>query len=139
MFRIELKPVFDRSTDGARMGQISIGDFTEEFSVIWTDTMPAAPEKHWRKALENLIGGTEAVALLASPNRAWIAYRVGNDVFVQDQLIGAQEWPGSIDALGQLTNAPVRKTISEDGQKISEWRTSIHEIKTFLASVNRSA
>jgi hypothetical protein len=124
MFEIDLLPPDQLGADGQRLGRITIGDFSELFACYpITGTIDDLPAD-WRNALTRLVDGATYVALIHDPRFAWFIYRDGGSCFVQQIL--------SPD--GTFDSHSVRETETEDGERISEWTTSLDAISEFLAA-----
>jgi hypothetical protein len=121
--------------DQATHGRIVIGDFTESFLVVPLSTnmhVRALPHL-WQRELQRIVNGSLSAALATQPGRAWILYRVGNDVFVQeclDVIEGSEGEPAMSEAMRR--SPPPRQTVSVDGEPISEWRTTVQAIERFV-------
>lgn len=120
--------------EGSRLGRIVIGDFSERFAlapappVPTVEGLPAA----WRLGLARLLTAEDATAVLRTdPMQAWVLYREGSVVHIQQHLL-VPGWEGELDAKGSVVRPPPRETLTEDGDPISEWRTSIDAIRAFL-------
>ena len=118
MFSIRLLPESERGLEGETLGEITVGDFTERFAYFGS----ASPELDWKALLQALLDGQPAVVLVHDPRFAWVVYREGDLCFVQQQL--------SLD--GQFNDLLSRQTTTEDGERISEWRTTLHAIRQFV-------
>ena len=124
MFAIHLLPPSKRGGDGERLGRITIGDFTELFAChpprgASIRSMPA----RWRRQLRRLVRGeTSAVALVHDPRFAWIVYRVRHRCYIQQSLF--------LD--GDFSHIEPRCTHSDEGQRVSEWSTSIDDVTSFI-------
>jgi hypothetical protein len=141
LFRIEpLEP-----EEGALpRGRIQISRFVEDFELdeSWD---PPTYARHWRAELARLVAGAPAVALTtwAAPSselanrRAWVLYRAGEMVFVREHLFPAGELPVEVSAEGAILTILPRSALSEDGDRISEWRTTIQAIRDFLGTQPR--
>lgn len=83
MFAIRLLPPSTRGGDGERLGQITIGRFTEMFGCH-----PARGQSvrsmasRWRAQLRRLVGGDEPAVALDTGGAAWILYRVGKRCYM---------------------------------------------------------
>lgn len=124
MFEIALLPPDQLGPDGQRLGRITIGDFTERFACHVVNGTVDQLNVDWRKALAQLVAGASCVALVHDPRFAWLVYRDADTCFVQQKL--------SLDGEFDL-NTP-RQTVSDDGDRISEWPISLQAISEFLAS-----
>src|SRR5688572_18464438 len=116
MFRIRLVP--ELGPDGERLGEITVGSFTERFSVY----AEASATSKWKQELQALLAGAPVVALVHDPRFAWVIYREGDSCFIQQRM--------SLD--GTFDNLLPRRRASDDGAKVSEWRTSVEEILRFV-------
>ena len=122
---------------GNRLGEIRIGDFVERFAVRPLqgshDDMAAA----WLVELRRLAAGAAAVGLATSPGWLWVLYRFGDVVVVQQHLT-VRDWEGKLSASGVLTRAPPYRSTSEDGERISEWQTTVAAVRAFLDDEQRT-
>jgi hypothetical protein len=64
--------------------------------------------------------------------RAWILYREGDRVFVQDRLFVGPESQPTFDEDEHLLRIEPRTTTSGDGTPISEWSINLSSIEDFL-------
>jgi hypothetical protein len=120
MFAIRLLPPTQVGLDGQRRGEIVVGDFRETFACHSDDF--AGLEDGWRERLRALVEGESAVTLRHDPRFAWIVYREGAACYVQQRL--------SVD--GSFANVLPRVTMTEDGDAVSEWATSLAAVEQFL-------
>jgi len=122
MFAIRVLPQSQADSDGQRLGEITIGDFREQFAC--NPVVGAIEEMgaQWRQQLIRLFQGEPAVALVRDPRFAWIIYREGDQCFLQEKL--------SID--GNFRNIDPRRTLTEDGHSVSEWTTTALAIREFI-------
>lgn len=118
MFAIRLLPTSECGPTGERMGEITVGDFTERFVCLDQDLI----EVVWKSQLQDLLNEKLAIALVFDPRAAWIVYRQGDLCFVQQQV--------SLD--GQFNKLMPRETKSDDGVQVSEWSTTTMAIRQFL-------
>jgi hypothetical protein len=104
------------------LGEIVVGDFRERFSCYPTggtaDDLAAA----WRAELAALTRGESVAVLRHAPRFAWLIYRDGDECFVQQRF--------STD--GTFRDILPRITMTEDGDVVSEWVTSVAAIRRFL-------
>lgn len=124
MFDIRVLPVTQLGPDGERLGEITVGEFTERFACHGHAKPVDEFENLWRHELLGLIDGESAVALVHDPRFAWIVYRVGLRCYVQQKL----------SPTGAFADLEPRRTHTEDGERISEWATSLVEIQRYLAA-----
>jgi hypothetical protein len=92
-------------------GKIVIGDFQETFAASLASWAREDYNPHWRKALEKLISGT---------------------VYVQNHVLFFGQLTQPLSPERPWDSVRDRQLIDEEGQKISEWTTTVDEIKYFL-------
>ncbi|WP_420809079.1 hypothetical protein [Amycolatopsis suaedae] len=63
----------------------------------------------------------------------WPLYRAGEVVYVHDNLIIPDELSSPFDLERPWQSIPERTVVDEDGNAVSEWVTSMGEIRDFLA------
>jgi len=126
------------------VGQITIGDFTEEFIISLKFASIDDYTKQWHKALTEILKEKTAVVLMQclvpkgidSFRRAWILYREEKNIYVQENLFPADLHNIKYDEKGVPINIPIREIISEDGDQISEWEMSTKDVYYFLEDIN---
>ena len=118
MFSIRILPPEASEPDGPPLGEITIGDFTESFACYPADSR----EAKWREQLQALVDGKAVALLVHDPRFAWVLFREGDVCFVQQKL--------SLD--GTFTDIGGRTLVTEDGDPVSEWSTSVSDIRAFL-------
>jgi hypothetical protein len=121
MFTIRLLPPDRLGGDGERLGEIVVGDFREGFACHLAGSVPNL-EANWRAELEALICGEPVAVLRHDPRFAWVVYREGGECFVQQRL--------SLD--GSFGGLLPRVVVTEDGDAVSTWATSVAAIRQFL-------
>ncbi len=87
----------------------------------------------WSDELRLLVGGVPAVALPTASNMAWVLYRFGSEALVQHMLMLPGVGP-TLSRDGKVGDIPAHAAISEDGERISEWATTIEAISAFVAA-----
>ncbi len=130
MFSIRLLPEDQVTDDGARIGEIVIDAFRERFACHQVDVPMERMESSWRRALQRLVDGEGegAVALVHDPRFAWIVYRMDSQCAIQQKF----------SCTGEFGRIPPRRTQTESGENISEWRLDIGSIRRFLNSTPSS-
>jgi hypothetical protein len=123
-------------------GRILIGDFSERFVASLADWSPADYETHWLESARRILSGQVRSAFVTSfvgPDKApnltwWPSYRVGDVVYVQNQLLFYQQLqqPFTPDRLYECVKE--RETVSEDGEEISEWEMPLNWLADFATS-----
>ncbi|MEU1536245.1 hypothetical protein [Streptomyces fagopyri] len=124
-------------------GKIVVGDFTETFPMDLTFWDAEHYEQSWAKALRRLeeadVATSCLVASITDPKTAnyiscWPLYRIQGTVFVQNSLIILNELNKVFDPERPWLSTDPREIVDEDGNKISEWRTGIENVREFRAA-----
>lgn len=124
MFDIRVLPASRLGPENERLGEITIGDFSERFACHPYSRRVDEFEAAWCEELDRLVRGAPFVVLVHDPRFAWIVYRDGSRCYIQQRF--------SLD--GRFDDIAPRCTHTEDGEKISEWETTITEFERFLDS-----
>jgi hypothetical protein len=132
------------------MGKITLGDFEEEFVSSLYTWSKNDYESQWRLALNHLLLGDGKAALITeyiSPEVSdrllwWPTYREEQSVYFQEQILFFDNAPAPLTRLAepfridrQFTYVHDRRTINEDGERISEWSVSLADIEAFTATL----
>ncbi len=145
MFAIQLQSpqgaVKENDGSGEASGRIIIGDFTETFRVplgFWDES---DYRRSWRQAFEVLSANPYSTSCLMTsmtdPRNSnflvsWPMYREGEDVYIQNAIIFLDEIAGAFDPAAPWVYVGPRLGIDEDGNKISEWITSMDSLREFF-------
>jgi hypothetical protein len=124
-------------------GVIKIGDFEERFECSLGYWMPMKYQAQWLNAVDQLLQGRTRVALVSSitdPTTAnflfwWPIYSIDGSAHFQQQILFREDFPHAFDFESLLESVPVYESVYEEGQKLSEWVTSIEDIRIWRASV----
>ena len=124
------------------IGCIQIDQFVERFQITLNYWDKATFQRKWREAFKRLVLGANTVGLMTwmtSPTvkdyrRAWILYREGHRVFIQDKVLIATGKSPKFDEEEHLVEIPPRNPVNEDGFRVSEWETSLQSLANYLAS-----
>jgi CdiI N-terminal domain len=145
MFAIELKSRreagegSDSSVEAS--GRIVIGDFTETFRVplgFWDES---EYHRSWRRAFEVIDASPHSASCLmtamtdpANSNflLCWPVYREDEDVYIQNAIIFLDEIEGPFDPAAPWDCVGLRRRTDEDGNKTSEWITSMEALREFF-------
>jgi hypothetical protein len=129
------------SSEPSWPGSIKIGDFEERFESsleFWTKPLY---ECQWSGGVKRIVDGAPSSCLITSitnPRTAnfiewWALYRLSaREVAVQNQLLFLDALQSPFDELNPYLSIGERKTVSENGQSISEWRISVESLRDFL-------
>lgn len=131
-FSIELLPCSEAGPNNARLGKICVGNFVEQFAVYSVLKPFVLIVEHWTTELQKLVSGATAVGLAASPSMAWILYRFGTKVHVQ-QVLAVEESGLVISNEMRVTRIPQYEPVGADGEQVSEWLTSVEDVRAFLS------
>lgn len=145
MFAIEVEPqgapAGDHRGSSEGLGRIVIGDFAETFKVplgYWSDS---DYRQNWRRAFEILKERPDSrsclMASMTDPENSnflicWPMYREGDAVHIQNAIIFMDEAGQSFDDGAPWTSIGPRHVIDEDGNRVSEWTTSMKDIEEFF-------
>ncbi len=121
-------------------GEIVLGEFRESFVASLSFWTKAQYEVHWREALNRIVKDVSPSCLITTmydPAVAnfifwWPMYRQGHDIIVHNQMLLLMEIEERFDPNNPYSSIPEYYSVSEDGEKISEWRISIGDISAFL-------
>ncbi|MDA4848908.1 hypothetical protein [Hoeflea poritis] len=121
-------------------GSIRIGEFEEKFQTSLSYWNRERYFCQWKEALTRLIDGEKCSAIITNmydPSIAnfiiwWPIYAIGEKVHFQNQVLLLAELEKTFDESDPYKSIPKRETISEDGEKISEWIIGISEVEPCL-------
>jgi len=130
--------VFDDPTTPAAVGRVVIGEWDERFISSLYQWRKEDYEAQWLHAIKSLLSGNEKAALIveylgaeANHLRWWPMYKVKGAVYLQEQILFFDKLKEPFLLERAFSFVGDRKTISEDGQKISEWIVDLTEIEEF--------
>jgi hypothetical protein len=145
LFAIELqsqRESFDMDSGPAEApGRIVIGDFTETFNAplgFWDES---DYRRSWRQAFEVLNANPHSTSCLMTsmtdPDNSnflvcWPMYREGEDVYIQNTIIFLDKVEETFNPMAPWGCVRPRHGIDEDGNKISEWTTSMDSLREFF-------
>ncbi|MEU6826736.1 hypothetical protein ABZ921_39550 [Streptomyces atriruber] len=124
------------------VGRISVGDFSENFPMDLSYWSADDYRDSWVRALRRVDGQSEVdsclVTSITDPATAnfvfcWPVYRRGTDVYVQNSIIFLGELAEEFRPTEPWLSVEPHSTVDEDGNEISEWRTTIGEVRDFLS------
>jgi hypothetical protein len=130
--------VFDDPTTPAAVGRIMISDWDETFISSLHLWSKRDYEAQWRHAIASLLSGNEKAALIveylgpeAKHLRWWPMYRIEDTVYFQEQILFFDQLEEPFLLEKAFSFVGERKTISEDGQRISEWTVGLRDVGEF--------
>ncbi|MDI6097072.1 hypothetical protein QLQ12_00425 [Actinoplanes sp. NEAU-A12] len=143
-FAIQVVPVGSSAEPHAvareAIGSITIGPFSESFPIslnFWAVEDYVASWKHALAALEESADSTVClVASMVDPQdgnfvNCWPVYRSGDIVRVQNSIIFFEDLTETFDPGTPWLSVAAHSVIDEDGNRISEWSTTMSEIRRF--------
>jgi hypothetical protein len=122
-------------------GSITIGDFRETFTIPLGFWKESDYRRSWRQAFGVLSANLHSTSCLMTsmtdPENSnfltcWPMYREGEDVYIQNAIIFLDEIDGAFDPAAPWDYVAPRSGIDEDGNKISEWTTSMDSLREFF-------
>ncbi|MCY0938053.1 hypothetical protein [Streptomyces sp. H34-S4] len=122
-------------------GRITVGDFVESFYMDLSYWSIDEYERSWRDSIQLILDGEERdsclIVSITNPEASnfifsWPLYRRGEDVIIQNSIIFLDELERDFDPLEPWSSVRPRLTVDEDGNSISEWRTSVSAVRDFL-------
>lgn len=140
MFNIEF--IKKRTQDSNFItGQITIGNFSETFTSSlsywnkndylnqWLNTIKGAIEK-------NVFTGCLITSMVKPIKKnhifCWPVYREKNKVYIQNRILFIKDIKGRFDINKISKYVSPHTKVNEDGDKISEWKVSVDDLKIFL-------
>lgn len=145
-FSIELLEEPASDMESGKLGVITIGSYVERFVAAIDYWDAPRYRRHWQQALTRIVRGSVTSSLITSmydPAAAnfiywWPMYRVGPTVHFQNHILFLNELETPFDPNDFFRFVPERMIINRDGEKISEWSTSIADLESFLSRVSSS-
>jgi hypothetical protein len=130
----------------SRTGFIQLNAYRERFVaplVYWT---VADYRQQWGDGIRRILDGQPRSCLITSmrdPRSAnfiqwWPLYRVDDSIYVQNQLLFFAALQGPFVPTDPYPHVSERRTRSEDGEPISEWRVRAADIEQFLSHTTRN-
>lgn len=121
------------------IGQITLGTFVEEFDSILSVWDLERYERQWTEGIQRLLDDGSKSCLITSlwgdsngyGFNWWPLYRVGDQVVAQNALIwdpAIQLLYSNFDPNDPYRFIPEHRSVTEEGQQISEWYVSFNEI-----------
>jgi hypothetical protein len=128
------------SNSKTAMGFIQIGKFEERFELVLDYWNADTYLKKWNEALRRLVDHRQPTALLTRmlcPQtcdylRVWTLYPEGKHVFIHEKIFIYPAKKIKFDSNEHIINLEPRETTTEEGDLISEWKTSLSAIEAAL-------
>jgi contact-dependent growth inhibition (CDI) system CdiI-like immunity protein len=132
---------YDDTNIPAAPGRLVLGKSTEEFLANLAVWAKSEYESHWTRELKSLLEGNPKVALIvsyygsrASNMEIWRAYRDGELVHFQNQILWYGSLPHAFEVLKLSQYIQDREVVTAEGNRISEWDVAIRDIELFLGA-----
>jgi hypothetical protein len=146
VFNIYLTNETVPESDGwAVYGKIEINGFAETFVASLVSWTRDDYESQWRRACRRLLEGANESVLIASyvdPSVSefctwWPLYREGEIVHVQNQLLLYSNLSFPFNVSEPWHSLGKRESVTDDGEEISEWDTTLDQIQQFSVTLRR--
>jgi len=124
----------------AAFGVIQIGSYWERFIASLNYWSMADYQNHWREAMERVANSKKKSCLITSitdPKKTnfiewWPIYRVEKVIHFQNHLLFLDQLKSPFDPRDPYKSIHQRRTIGDEGHKISEWSVSVEAVKEYL-------
>jgi CdiI N-terminal domain len=128
-----------KTEDKELNGEIEIGDFRENILIPISFWPIQKYVSQWKEAIDSISDGTTGkksalITQIYDPEDAeyvncWPIYRDGETVFVQNRLLFKKDLDEGFNPENIERYIDKRESIDEDGNEISEWKTTISELQ----------
>ena len=117
------------------LGQIQIDDFVESFESDHSYWSPQDYETQWKEARSRVDRGLPAIFFtsISAPDtanfyRTWICYPDRDELAFHEWVMFLDQLDAPFNAQNPHVHIPEYQSHTEDGQPISEWRTSAFRV-----------
>ncbi|MGB7282332.1 MAG: hypothetical protein WBE13_08735 [Candidatus Acidiferrum sp.] len=136
-------PYDDPTTPEAR-GVLILGEAKEYFGSSLYEWTKKEYETQWRNSIKTLLHGNDRAALITEyvgPQDAthlewWPLYVVADEVFIQNHLLFYDQLTEPFSTQNPFSFLPDRRTMNEEGEKISEWAVALPEVEEFARGLS---
>lgn len=133
---------FDEHDPLVAIGELRLGEVHEYFQSVLGFWELDDYARSWTTGLRRILAGASISCLAtsvtdpASANfvEVWPLYREEADVYVQNRFVFLDQLTHEFDPQAPWESLGPRSVVNEDGQRISEWRVGLDDIKYFLDS-----
>lgn len=126
---------------GTLIGEIKIGDFCETFEMAGDYWTSIDYEQQWIVGLRRVLEGKDSclITSMTDPKYAnyimwWTLYVRRPDVLVHNQLLFLDQLSHDFSVDAPYAHIPVYSNRNEEGDELSEWKTTMADIEVFLES-----
>jgi hypothetical protein len=123
------------------LGGLELGHDSDGFAADLSVWSPRDYESQWRTGVARLAAGEKSSALVTSyagPNAGfhfmWPMWRVGDQIIFTERLVPGETIRGPDVAEDFYRAVGERRSVSEDGDPISEWMVPFSDVLAFLAN-----
>lgn len=121
-------------------GKITIGNFSEEFNASLEYWSKESYVAQWHSAISRLLENNSPVGIVTNmydPKWAnfiiwWVFYPVYEKVYIQNKILFIDQLKKEFDESNLSSHIENRETITEEGEKISEWITTKMDLDAFV-------
>lgn len=120
-------------------GKIEIGDFKENLTIPISFWSISKYISQWKQAVSFILESSAEnksalITQVYNPEHSeyincWPMYREGETVFVQNRLLLKEDLGSDLNPEKIEQYIDKREIVDEDGNKISEWKTTISELR----------
>ncbi len=129
------------SAHGESICELIVNGFVEKTVLDLTTWRIEDYECQWREALVRIVQGVDSKVVLmtwaSKPTlhrilRAWRLQREDVNVRLQERIYVPEDYEFDVDDQGVVIDHEDMQGLNEEGDRISEWRTTIDAIRDFL-------
>jgi hypothetical protein len=133
---------FDEDDPLVALGELRLGEVHEYFQSVLGFWELGDYTKSWAIGLRRILAGASISCLATSVTdpatanfvETWPLYREGVDVYVHNKFLFLDQLAHEFDPKAPWESIGPRSVVNEDGQRISEWRVRLDDIRYFLDS-----
>jgi CdiI N-terminal domain len=133
---------FDEDDPLVALGELRLGEVHEYFQSVLGFWELGDYTKSWAIGLRRILAGASISCLATSVTdpatanfiETWPLYREGADVYVHNKYLFLDQLTSEFDPTAPWGSIGPRSVVNEDGQRISEWKVRLDDIRYFLDS-----
>lgn len=126
-------------------GRIVLDDYRESFESLIGYWSPADYQAQWQSGLERIADENNPSCLITSvydPENSeyltwWLLYPLRDRIAVQNQLLLFANLARPFELATPFESVPARRTVSTEGDPISEWTVARESVVAFLRTPGR--
>lgn len=136
----DAEPEIEKELGLIQWGRTTLGLFSERFAAplgVWST---ADYERHWQESVQRLLNGEESTRLFISTFQFWWnLWREEENVYVQQQLLMDDDLAEHFSRGDFYSSIAPRTTVTDEGEKISEWRVGLDDLRRFSERAEANA